>query len=80
MNQVGVLLIFMVAAIVLAKKKAPVAWGLYALGTGLTFLSLLGQQRQANFFGMGGKMTQAWVISAVIAILGAVIIWMRSDS
>lgn len=66
-----VMIVFMIIAIIIAKHKSA-AWCCYGIGAGLQLLSLIGNQKTANFYGT--SMTTYWVIYFVLLAISAMII------
>ena len=70
-----------IIAIIVARKF--ISWTLFLLGSGLTLLSLMGHQKQANLyrsFGFESNLTPYWVVFGVLLAVGAVIIASRIES
>lgn len=69
------MIIFLVLAVVFAKSFA--RWILYGIGSGFTFLSLLGRQRSVSFF--GGNIDNLWAIYIILLAVGAFLIVYRRN-
>lgn len=65
-----IMIVFMIVAIINAKKKT--AWIWYALGSTLQLLSLLGNQKSANYY--GDNTTVEWIIYFGLLIVSAILI------
>lgn len=71
-----ILILFMVGAILLAKKK--IGWVLYAVGAVLQLLSQIGNQKRANLLGVDDmNMPLMWVIYVALLVITAIIVAKR---
>lgn len=70
-----VMIIFVVIAILCAKSA--VSWVLVVIGAGVQFLSLIGTQRNLNYWGAGDAMTGYWVVYFLLLIVGVALISAR---
>lgn len=69
-----IMIIFMVIAILMARTTKH-CWGIYAIGAGLQLLSMIGNQKTANFYGT--SMAAYWAMYFVLLIIFAVVIAFR---
>lgn len=67
------MLLFMIVAVMVAKTKG--AWVVYAIGAVIQLMSLYGNQKTADLFGI--DMTTPWVIYFLILLVTALVIVRR---
>lgn len=63
-----VMIVFVVAAILCAKSVA--SWIVLTIGSVIQLLSLLGTQRNYNYWGIGDEMTRYWLAYFLLLIVG----------
>ena len=68
--------IFMLIAALTAKHKS--SWVFYAIGAGLQFMSMMGNQKTANFYGT--SMTTYWFIYVILLCVYWFVIISRRES
>ena len=73
-----ILLIFLIVAIIFAKKTF--SWILYGIGAFIQLIALYGTYKSYSFLGAGGATAPYWVIYILFLIVAAVIISKRRNN
>lgn len=80
-NYIGyflILLVFLIVAIILAKKTA--AWIVYGIGAFVQLLSLYGNYQSYSSMGFEEAMTPYWIVYIVLLVVAAITIVMRRQN